>query len=181
MVGLLLAALSLEDLAPSTIVPYVPISFHLAQHLRPGATQKREADPELPPGYAQRHVPNPCPLPFWGKTGRGGSGRALRGCLEPYAPRSQPQSQSRRRPPHRPQPRPLPHHAGSRTGPGRGCPRPAPAHPGPAPRSLPAGRGRSPSPGSFSARDSTVAMVESAVSRRAARCLLLPPAARWGM
>lgn len=179
MVGLLLAALSLEDLAPSTIVPYVPISFHLAQHLRPGATQKSEADPELPPGYAQRHVPNPCPLPFWGKTGRGGSGRALRGCLEPYAPRSQPQS--RRRPPHRPQPRPLPHHAGSRTGPGRGCPRPAPAHPGPAPRSLPAGRGRSPSPGSFSARDSTVAMVESAVSRRAARCLLLPPAARWGM
>lgn len=73
MVGLLLAALSLEDLAPSTIVPYVPISFHLAQHLRPGATQKSEADPELPPGYAQRHVPNPCPLPFWGKTGRGGA------------------------------------------------------------------------------------------------------------
>lgn len=144
MVGLLLAALSLEDLAPSTIVPCVPISFHLAQHLRPGTTQRSEADPEHPPGYAQQHVPNPCPLPFWGKTGRRASGRALRGCLEPYAPRSQPQS--RRRPPQRPQPRPLPHRRReqeqdrprarlppARPGPSRPCPALPPGRPRPQP------------------------------------------------
>lgn len=137
MAGLLLAALSLEDLAPSTIVPCVPISFHLAQHLRPGTTQRSEADPELPPGYAQQHVPNPCPLPFWGKTGRRASGRALRGCLEPYAPRSQPQSR-RRLPqeapaaPAAPAPSPPPPGAGAGPAPGAaapGPPRPIPALP----------------------------------------------------